>query len=95
MNEQIKIFLSLPMSGRTDGEIKAHIDRMEEGLLKSALCEGREVIFEHNLDCEIAYGRLDAAENPSLLYLGEAIKKMAFCDYIALGDGWDKARGAL
>lgn len=92
---KIKIFLSLPMSGRTDEEIRAQIKRMKEGLLKSALCEGKKVIFEHNLNCKFADGTLDAAETPNLLYLGEAIKKMAFCDYIALGAGWDKARGCL
>lgn len=89
----MKIFLSLPMSGRTDEEIRNQIDEMERIIIESGLFEGQEIEFVHNLDNDIdPKGCLDLKHEP-LLYLGEAIRKMAFCDAIALGKGWNTARG--
>ncbi len=89
----MKIFLSLPMSGRIDKEIRDQIDEMERIIIESGLFEGQEIEFVHNLDNDIdPSGCLDLKHEP-LLYLGEAIRKMAFCDAIALGKGWNKAHG--
>lgn len=89
----MKIFLSLPMSGRTDKEIRNQIDEMERMIIESGLFEGEEIEFVHNLDNDVdPNGCLDLKHEP-LLYLGEAIRKMAFCDAIALGKGWKTARG--
>lgn len=97
----MKIFLSLPMSGRTDEEIRNQIDEMERIIIESRVFEGQEIEFVHNLDIEFVHnldndidpkGCLDLKHEP-LLYLGEAIRKMAFCDAIALGKGWNKAHG--
>lgn len=91
----MKIFLSLPMSGRTDKEIRDQIDEMEHMIIESGLFEGQEIEFVHNLDNDIdPKGCLDLKHEP-LLYFGEAIRKMAFCDAMALGKGWNNARGCI
>lgn len=91
----MKIFLSLPMSGRTDKEIRDQIDEMEHIIIESGVFEGEKIEFIHNLDNNIdPSGCLDLKHEP-LLYLGEAIRKMAFCDAIALGKGWADAHGCL
>jgi hypothetical protein len=89
----MKIFLSLPMSGRTDEEIRNLIDEMEHIIIESGVFKGQEIEFVHNLDNDIdPSGCLDLKHEP-LLYLGEAIRKLAFCDAMALGKGWNNARG--
>lgn len=97
-----KIFLSPPMSGRSNEEIKAQIEEMKtDFLLKNPFDKGEEIKFVDNFG-------YDPFEDPSmtlvspkyvrtnpLLYLGKAIQRMAFCDGVYFGKGWSKARGCL
>jgi hypothetical protein len=81
------------MSGRTDEEIRNQIDEMERIIIESGVFKGQEIEFVHNLDNDIdPNGCLDLKHEP-LLYLGEAIRKMAFCDAIVLGEGWNDSHG--
>lgn len=94
-----KIFLSLPMSGRTDEEINAQIEEMKaEFLLKNPFDKGEKIIFVHNFkEMEVEAITFDPFEGerkiPALYYLGRAINKMAYCDGVYLGRGWTTARG--
>ncbi len=90
-----KIFLSLPMSGRSDEEIKAQIEKMKaEFLLKNPFDEGEEIIFVDNLENDIDPSRCVDVKTEPLLYLGEAIRKLAYCDGAYFGIG-AQARGCV
>lgn len=94
-----KIFLSLPMSGRSDEEIMAQIEEMKaEFLLKNPFDDGEEIEFTHNFkEMEVEAITFDPFEGerkiPALYYLGRAINKMAYCDGVYFGKGWSNARG--
>lgn len=96
-----KIFLSLPMSGRTDEEIKYQIEEMKaEFLLKNPFDKGEEIEFVHNFnEMEVVTNTFDPFEGerktPALYYLGRAINKMAYCDGVYFGKGWTRARGCI
>ena len=90
-----KIFLSLPMSGRTDEEIRTQIEEMKaKFLLKNPFGKG-EIIFVDNLENDIDPSSCIDVKTEPLLYLGEAIRKLAYCDGVYFGKGWSKARGCL
>lgn len=99
--DPIRVFLSLPMSGRSDEEIKAQINVMKaEFLLKNPFGNGKEIIFVHNFsEKECVTNTFDPffgeRKTPALYYLGRAIHKMAYCDAVYVGDGFTKARGCM
>lgn len=74
------IFLSLPMKGRTDVDIQNTIFGMKR--IITAMYPNDKLVFIDNFYC--APEGLEDTKHQSLLYLGEAIKKMAKCDYIAV-----------
>lgn len=73
------IFLSLPMRGRESKFIMYTIDKMKTVI--RAMYPEDDLTFIDNFTCSVKVG--DGLVNGSLLYLGEAIKKMAYCDHIA------------
>lgn len=76
-----KVFLSLPMRGRTDEEIKADVKKMTSKL---------------HADEEAVDNFITAPEDAGRLYcLGEAIKKLGDCDMIMLHPDWCKANGCI
>ena len=99
--QPIRVFLSLPMSGRSDDEIKAQINVMKaEFLLKNPFGNGKEIIFVHNFsEKECVTNTFDPffgeRKTPALYYLGRAIHKMTYCDAVYVGDGFTKARGCM
>lgn len=89
-----KIFLSLPMNGRSDKEISDQIEEMKaKFLLKNPFGEGEEIVFVDNLENDIDPSRCIDVKTEPLLYLGEAIRKLAYCDGVYFGRGWTTARG--
>lgn len=74
------IFLSLPMKGRTDVDIQNTIFGMKR--IITAMYPNDKLVFIDNFYCNPE--SVEDAKHQSLLYLGEAIKKMAKCDYIAV-----------
>lgn len=74
------IFLSLPMKGRTDVDIQNTIFGMKR--IITAMYPNDELVFVNDFYC--APEGLEDAKHKSLLYLGESIKKMGKCDYIAV-----------
>lgn len=103
-----RVFLSLPMSGRTDEEIEKQIEEMKRLILESKIFGDEAVIFVHNFGHNPqGYGIAEDYEEHGiihrcipaecrqkpLLYLGYAIKQMAYVDYVFFGNGWVQARG--
>ena len=78
------VFLSIPMKNRTDEDIKQTIKSMARIIL--AMYPGEDIQFVDNFSSSHSFTNEeeDEAKNKSLLYLGEAIQKMAKCDYIAV-----------
>lgn len=94
----IRVFLSLPMSGRTNEEILSQIKDMESYVLESHIFGDEEIEFVHNLLSPVDEGLFDLIDNVTtrpLLYLGAAITKMATCNVVMLGRGWNSARGCI
>ena len=94
-----KIFVSVPMSGRTDKEIDQAVKRTIDDYCMKDGPENYVNIrtntkFINNNDY---YTRkcIDPrhAKIPPLVYLGVAISRMANCDDVIFGEGWEKARG--
>lgn len=86
------IFLSLPMKNRTDEAIENTIKGMKR--IITAMYPNDELEFVENYSCTLTneeYG--DALhgiiKHQPLLYLGNAIKKMAKCDHIAVIENYN------
>lgn len=75
------IFLSMPMRGRKMEDILYTRDKMKAVI--EAMYPNENIAFVDNTGCEVD-GAPELVEHMSLLYLGEAIKKMAYCDTIAV-----------
>lgn len=94
-----KVFVSVPMNGRTDCEINRDIsDTIEEYCMKNGLenyAKTRsETIFVHNNDYQMKnYIDPSNAKIPNLVYLGVALNRMANCDDVIFARGWEDARG--
>ena len=94
-----KIFLSLPMSGRSDEEIQSLISVMKSlFLMKNPFDKGEEIVFVHNFqEMEVVTNTFDPLfgerKTPALYYLGRAINKMAYCDAVLFSPGYQSARG--
>lgn len=100
----MRVFLSLPMSGRDlDDVVK------ELGLMRNKFCEKfcsnidiNKIRFIDNLqgvtsneDAETLgfLKKKDLITNEKLYYLGNAIKRMATCDYIIFSKYYESAKG--
>ena len=89
-----RIFLSLPMSGRTDEEIREEISKMKSlFLLKNPFEDGVRIEFVDNSKCDVPYPELQMHKTPNLCYLSEAIYKMGMCDAVLFAEGYQFARG--
>lgn len=78
----MKIFISMPMNGKTDKQIKTELERIK-----------RKIIDEYD-DVEFidSYFGDTEAEDP-IDMLGKSISLMAEADAIYFCDGWESARG--
>lgn len=85
-----KVFLSLPMSGKTNNDIMDQMKEMKEQFTKDYPDIDAE--FVDNFIQDLSYG---SYKNPAVVFLAEAIRKLADCDYIYLGKGFENARGCL
>lgn len=69
-----KLFISCPMKGRTEENIRKSMEKMH----KIA-----EIVFDQELEVIPSYieHKLVGTTNDAVYYLGESIKKMAMADY--------------
>lgn len=90
----MKVFISVPMRGRTDEEIARAIEIAKSKLSEMAQENQEYIIYVDNFvkvssDMDI--------KNPStsMYCLGGAIQKMSKCDTIYFCPGWQEARGCV
>ena len=68
-----KLFVSVPMKGRTEEEIKASIQKMKK---IAEICEGEELeLIDSYIEDNPPKGN-----NEAIFYIGESIKKLAQAD---------------
>lgn len=77
----MKIFISLPMRGRSNEEIGKDISRVEKFLIKKL----KEVLPSANADCDLVFVHnlgcpKPEVKNESVGYLANAIHELANCD---------------
>ena len=88
----MKVFLSLPMSGRTDEEINNQIKEMTEAVENHFVID-RYLVIHDNFDYKPTTLLESDPVTIPLLYLGQAIKKIGMCDAVVFGENWERARG--
>ena len=78
----MKIFISQPMRGRTDEQVKIEREQVEQKL------------HDKYGDIEILESLFDYEAHP-LVYLGRSIELLAQADLAYFMRGWDEARGCV
>ena len=91
----MKVFISIPMSGRADKDVSIEIEQIKKIFMDYISNTNPEetVEFVDNLDNDVDPSRCVDLVNERLLYLGEAIRKMAFCDAAIFAPRYHKANG--
>ena len=87
----IRIFISQPMNGKTEEQIK------EER--RSAAMDAANKVFaargvRHDIEVMHTVFDLEEGTHP-LVYLGKSIEMMADADYVYFAPGWKDARGCM
>lgn len=84
-----KLFVSVPMKGRTEEEIKASIQKMKK---IAEIYEGEELEL---IDSYIE-NNPPKDNNEAVWYLGESLKKLAQADvFVGIDDVWNWSRGYI
>ncbi len=84
-----KLFVSVPMKGRTEEEIKASIQKMKK---IAEIYEGEELEL---IDSYIE-DNPPKDNNEAVWYLGESLKKLAQADvFVGIDDVWNWSRGYI
>lgn len=79
----MKIFISMPMNGKTDKEIRKDFEK-KKIYLKDQWGFNPEMVIDSIIG--------DGDTNP-LEYLGKSISLMADADLVLFASGWEQARG--
>lgn len=85
--EKKKVFISLPMNGKTDEEIKDTIEYSRRYLTDR---------FKNKYELEFLDTFINeetTSKNPGLWYLGKSLEILADADIAFFCGGWDSARG--
>ena len=94
----MKVFLSLPMSGKSDEEIKNDLTYMRKIIFEHPEIFGNDAIVTDNFKNEKRVNQIikDIGQEPkngALAYLGVAISEMSECDAVLFHPSYNKARG--
>ena len=95
--ENVKVFISVPMIGKTEEEIEGAILLAKRAFLKKMHDIGhhsRVWNFVDNYHTKHTDEPKDCIDN-SLHYLSEAIDKLSTCQIAVFGKGWEGARGCV
>lgn len=84
-----KLFISLPMAGLSEEEIRKRIAEYKEN---AEYLMGEELEL---IDTFIVNGPDENIKDPGLWYLGKSIMMMAEADVVYFGRGWRSARGCI
>ena len=79
-----KVFISIPMSNKSEEEIKEELDKRKTALERLSF-EVADTYIENSPN----------VENIALWCLGKSLEIMANCDIAYFCKGWQKARGCL
>lgn len=79
-----KVFISIPMSNKSEEEIKEELDK-RKSVLEQLSFEVADTYIKNNPN----------VENIALWCLGESLEIMSNCDIAYFCKGWNKARGCL
>lgn len=90
----MKVFISVPMRGRTDEEIAKAI-AIAKGKLSEMAEENNEVIKYADNFVKVSSDMDIKNPSTSMWCLGGAIQKMSECDAIYFCPGWQEARGCV
>lgn len=93
MNEGKLVFISLPMSGKTDLEIAENLSEAKKAYMRR-MPEKQTVQFCHNFQPDIR-AEDNGARNglEGVWYLGRALEMLSKCDEAYFFGGWAEARG--
>lgn len=83
-----KVFISMPMNGKTDEEIVKEFRVIKKRVLD--LFDGCQVI-----DSVFSIFDLENNANTPIHYLGRSIELLADADVVYFAKGWEMARGCL
>ena len=88
----MKVFISVPMVGRTDEEIAGAIVIAKSKLVKIAVENNEAIEYVDNF---VSMRDDTDIKDPAMYCLGGAIQKMSKCDAIYFCPGWKGARGCV
>lgn len=88
ISKMLNVFISQPMAGKTDEEIKQIRKEIKEKLIK--LYPDNEIWI---LDSYIHED--PTSQNPALYMLGKSLEILSEADIVYFAKGWNKARGCF
>jgi len=87
-----KVFVSVPMKGRTDEAIREEIEEIRAKY--RADHPGEELLFYSNLiETKLPVER--TVKHEAVWYLGRALMNMSYCDDVAFSENWANATGCI
>ena len=89
------VFISVPMSEKTDAEIKESIQKAKKAYLAITERDISNVAFVDNTDVINLANEEMEPEHLRVWYLGHALTKLSTCDEAFFWLGWGKARGCM
>ena len=91
------IFISQPMTGKSEGEILATRQKAIDKIHQLASKDGEQVnIIDSYIDDATRnefQGRMGDATNWDIFWLSQSLQKLALADTIWLCDGWEHSKG--
>lgn len=89
------VFISLPMSGRSDEEIMKDLAEIKRAYINK-MPDMTSVVFCHNFNPELrAQDNGAKAGLESVWHLGRALEQISKCDAVCFSKGWMRARGCI
>ena len=84
-----RIFVSLPMYGRSEEEIREHQQKIFDAHVSSPL-RSKDTKFEL---IDTVFSHPDHDDEDRLWYLGRSIQKLSQADLVIFADGWTESYG--
>lgn len=90
---EVKVFISIPMQGKTDAQILEEIERLKQDAMREVplhYAEGDSITFIDSFLRDYDPGEVNFQ---ALSYLGKSLQLMAQADTVCFAPAWDRARG--
>lgn len=92
MSDTIRLFISVPMTGRSEEDIYEQIDAEQDKACRHfAECNINVMLYDSYIDAE----QVDDApyRNKDVYMLSKSIEILSFANAIWMGEGWRRSRG--